>query len=124
GDLNPSLDILAGYRVRRSTIGSGGDLTILVQLSGTVLAPTVALSSDTPVPLPEEDLISYLLFGQPSFELRGGFVEQAVVQELVGNLLVSNFQRPIQRAGICDWVRVRPGLSSEFSQVFKTSTLT
>jgi hypothetical protein len=121
GDLNPSLDILAGYRVRGATVGRGGDLTILVQLTGSLLSPRIQLTSDTPVPLSEADLISFLLFGQPSFELGGvtrGFAEQLLVQEVVGGLIASELQRPILRAGICDWVRVRPGLTTDLRGLF------
>lgn len=118
GDLNPSLDILAGYRVRGTTIGRGGDLTILVQLGGTLLSPRIQLTSDTPVPLSEADLISYLIFGRPSFELGGvtrTFAEQILVQEVVGGILATELlERPILRAGLCDWVRVRPGLTTSF----------
>ncbi|MEX2581822.1 MAG: translocation/assembly module TamB domain-containing protein [Gemmatimonadota bacterium] len=117
GDLNPSLDIVAGYRVRSSTIGSGGDITILVQVTGTLLSPRLQLAAETSVPLSEADLISYLLFGQPSFELGGvnrAFAEQLLVQEFVGGFLASELERPILRAGICDWVRVRPGATTSF----------
>jgi hypothetical protein len=126
GDLNPSLDILAGYRVRGTTVGRGGDVTILVQLSGTLLTPRVQLTADTPVPLSETDLISYLIFGQPSFELGGvtrGFAEQIFVQEVVSGIIASELERPILRAGLCDWVRVRPGLSTSFSGLFGASAL-
>jgi hypothetical protein len=119
GDLNPSLDILAGYRVRGSTVGRGGDVTILVQLTGTLLAPRIQLTSDTPVPLSETDIISYLLFGQPNFELggvTGEFASQLVVQELFGGILASRLERPILSAGLCDWVRVRPGASTNPSR--------
>jgi hypothetical protein len=117
GDLNPSLDILAGHRVRATAVGRGGDLTILVHLTGTLLAPRVQLTSDTPVPLSETDLISYLLFGQPSFELGGvtrTFAEQLFLQEVVGGLIATELERPILRAGLCDWVRLRPGLTTTF----------
>jgi translocation and assembly module TamB len=126
GDLNPSLDILAGYRVRGSTVGRGGDITILVQVSGTLLAPRVTLTSDTPVPLSEADLISYLLFGQPSFELGGvtrTFAEQLLVQEVFGGILAAELERPILRAGLCDWVRVRPGVVTTFRGLFGTGPL-
>src|SRR5690606_33269610 len=49
GDLNPSIDILGGYRVRGSTVGSGGDITILIQVTGTLLSPSLQLTADTPV---------------------------------------------------------------------------
>lgn len=121
GEIDPSLDITAGYRVRASTIGQGGDITILVNLTGTLLAPRVALSSDTPVQLSEADLISYLMFGQPSFELGGvgvNFAQQVFVQEFVGGILASELERGILQAGLCDWFRVRPGMTSSFSGLF------
>lgn len=117
GELDPSLDITAGYRVRASTIGQGGDITILVNLTGTLGGPQVALSSDTQVQLSEADLISYLMFGQPSFELGGvggNFAEQLFVQELVGGILASKLESEILQAGLCDWFRVRPGATSNF----------
>jgi hypothetical protein len=126
GDLNPAVDILAGYRVRGTTVGRGGDLTILVHVTGTLLAPRVQLTSDTPVPLSEADLISYLLFGQPSFELGGvtrTFAEQILVQEIFGGLLATELERPILAAGICDWVRVRPGLATTFRGLFGAGPL-
>src|SRR5690606_25346875 len=95
GDLNPSLDITAGYRVRQATVGSGGDVTILVQLSGTLLSPRIQLTSDTAVPLAESDLISYLIFGRPNFELGGvnaGFAQQVLVQEVVGGIVASRIE--------------------------------
>ena len=120
-DLNPSVDILAGYRVRGSTVGRGGDLTILVQVTGTLLSPRLQLGADTPVPISEADLISYLLFGQPSFELGGvtrSFAEQILVQEVVGGLIASELERPILRAGLCDWVRVLPGATTSITSIF------
>jgi len=126
GDLNPSLDILAGYRVRGTTVGRGGDLTVLVNVGGTLLTPRVQLTSDTPVPLSEADLISYLLFGQPSFELGGvtrTFAEQILVQEVVGGILAAELERPILRAGLCDWVRVRPGITTTFRGLFGAGPL-
>jgi hypothetical protein len=97
-----------------------------VQLSGTLLSPRIQLTSDTPVPLPESDLISYLLFGQPSFG--GGGVNQALadaeqilLQEFVGGFLASRLEGRILRTGICDWVRVRPGTPTGFSELFPSA---
>jgi hypothetical protein len=123
GDINPSLDLRAGYRVPRSTVGSGGELTILVNITGTLLAPRVQLGADTSVPLSEADLLSYLIFGRPSFELSAvtgssGFAQQLVVQEVVGGFLATQLERQILPVGICDWVRVRPGAQTDFRGLF------
>lgn len=127
GDLNPSLDITAGYRVRQATVGSGGDVTILVQLSGTLLSPRIQLTSDTAVPLAESDLISYLIFGRPNFELGGvnaGFAQQVLVQEVVGGIVASRIEPTILRRGLCDWVRVRAGAPSTLVGFLQAGTFT
>lgn len=122
GDLNPSIDILAGYQVRGGNMRGGGDMTVLVNITGTMQNPRLQLSADTPVQLSEADLISYLLFGQPSFQLAGlnyAFAEQLLVQELVGGILAAEIERPIVQAGLCDWVRVSPGATTSFRGVLE-----
>ncbi len=109
GDLNPSLDVTAAYRVRGTSAGRTGDLNVSVNVGGTLLSPTVSLGSDAPIALSESDLVSYLLFGQPTFAIEGRFAEQFVVQEFFGSVVANELQRPLQSAGLCDWVRVRPG---------------
>jgi hypothetical protein len=126
GELDPSLDIVAGYRVRTSTVGQRGDLTILVHLTGTLLTPRLQLTADTPVPLSEADLISYLMFGQPSFELGGvtqSFAQQLLVQEVVGGILATEFERSVRSAGLCDWFQVRPGDATNFQSLLAPGAL-
>lgn len=107
GDLNPSLDIVAGYEVPSST--TTDDVTVLVNITGTLLSPRLQLSADTPVPVSEADLISLLIFGQQNLELGGltGGVGDIFVQEIVGSVIAAQLERPILRAGLCDWVRVQ-----------------
>ncbi|MEZ4415369.1 MAG: translocation/assembly module TamB domain-containing protein [Gemmatimonadota bacterium] len=63
--VNPTLEITALNRLR--TAGSGG-LDITASVDGTMLRPEVHLTSDLPGAT-QEDLISYLLFGQPQAAL-------------------------------------------------------
>jgi hypothetical protein len=66
--INPTLNITAATRVRRQ----GGDqFEINAQLTGTLTQPRITLSSDEPG-VGEADLVSYLLFGRPSYELGVG----------------------------------------------------
>ncbi|MDR0787164.1 MAG: translocation/assembly module TamB [Gemmatimonadota bacterium] len=110
GDLNPTLDVTAAYRVRGVTSGQeAGDFNVSVNLGGTLLAPTVTLGSDAPIALSEADLISYLIFGRPTFAIEGQFAQDFVVQELVGGVLTNRLQRAFPSMGICDWLRLRPG---------------
>ncbi len=113
GDLNPSLQIVAANTVRTGGTGTGEEITVLVNISGTLLTPRIALSSDTPTPLSETELFSLLIFGRPSFELGGlgttAFAQQIFVQELLGGILATELERPILASGLCDYVRVQPG---------------
>jgi len=62
---NPDLDITASEPVRTP---EGDRLTIVAGVTGTLLAPRVTLSSDEPG-FSEDDLLSYLWFGRPTYAL-------------------------------------------------------
>ncbi|MDH3224431.1 MAG: translocation/assembly module TamB, partial [Gemmatimonadota bacterium] len=63
---NPDMNVTA---VNRLQTREGEPLTITATISGTLLAPQVALASDAEVAISEADLISYLLLGQPASAL-------------------------------------------------------
>jgi translocation and assembly module TamB len=115
-DLDPQLDIVAAHTVRAVR---GNDLVVRARIGGTLLAPILALESDQRPPLSETEIVSYLLFGRPSFELvgAGGGVrsEQAVLQGAVAGLaglaasqleqtLVADLGLPL------DYIAIRPGM--------------
>lgn len=77
--LNPGLGIQAVTRLRTM---QGEPLTITATVSGTLQEPRVGLSSDSQPPIAESDLVSYLIFGRPSFALGSG--ESAVLQRSIG----------------------------------------
>ncbi len=69
-DPNPALDITAS----RIIPGAGGQLTeILLQLSGTLNQPVVSVTTAEGAEVPESELLSFLLFGRPSFAAPGPF---------------------------------------------------
>ncbi len=68
-DFNPELDIAAEHVVR--TV-DGGQLTVRALISGTIQAPQLRLESDQAPPLSETEIVSYLMFGRPTFELESG----------------------------------------------------
>jgi translocation and assembly module TamB len=74
--IDPSLSITAAYRLRRE---DAAPLAIIATVEGTLQDPQVRLSSESQPPIPESDLISYLLFGRPSFALAGD--DQRLVNE-------------------------------------------
>ena len=71
--VNPNLGITAETRVRRP---DAEDLTVVATVSGTLVEPRVELGSDE-TGVGQSDLVSYVLFNRPSFELASA--ERAVV---------------------------------------------
>lgn len=67
-EINPALDITAR---RRIIAEAGRELNIDVHVGGTMQSPTLSLASQEAVAIPQSELLSFLLFGQPSFALGG-----------------------------------------------------
>lgn len=71
-DLNGALNINALYTVRQSSSqGARPDVRVRVHLGGTLLAPTVGLTSPDSQRVSQADLVSYLATGQPSSQIGG-----------------------------------------------------
>ena len=119
-DLNPQLDIVAEHPVRTVR---GTDLTVRARIGGTLLEPRLALESDQRPPLSETEIVSYLLFGRPSFDLVGAATgtgsEQAVLAGAVVGLglsvaagqlaqtLAANLGLPL------DYIAIHPGAAGD-----------
>ena len=67
--VDPALNIEAVHRLRRE---GGEPLEIIANLGGTLTNLRVELTSDSQPPIAESDLISYLVFGRPSYALASG----------------------------------------------------
>ena len=84
--INPILNIVAATRVRQA--GTGGSLndniSIQATVSGTLSDPRVSLTSEEGA-IAESDLVSYLVFGVPSYQLATG--QAAQVQNASRSLL-------------------------------------
>ena len=98
-DLNAGVNIDARYNLRTT---KGEDLTIFVNVGGTLYAPQLTLTSDFRPPLPEDEVISYLLFNAPSVEALGGaevrFLSSQLLGALssqIGGLLISDLGVPL-----------------------------
>ncbi|HSG08417.1 MAG TPA: translocation/assembly module TamB domain-containing protein [Longimicrobiales bacterium] len=76
--INPSLDIQAVSRIRRV---EGDPLDVTATVAGTLTQPRVTLSS-AEQGVAESDLVSYLIFGRPSYELANN--QQALVGAAAG----------------------------------------
>jgi hypothetical protein len=85
GELNPQIEFIA----RRRVIDPGGrHLEIDVRVGGTAQNPTLSLASQDAAMIPQSELLSFLLFGQPSFALGGGALpgEALLEQTFVGGI--------------------------------------
>jgi len=78
--IDPNLDITAQYPVRTRN----DPLLIRARVTGTLLNPRVALSSDADPPIAESDLLSYLIFGRPTYALAAS--EQTALGAAAGQI--------------------------------------
>lgn len=65
--LNPDLDIVATHRVARQN----GPLLVEAVVTGDLESPRVTLRSNEEPPISESDLLSYVIFGRPTYQLAG-----------------------------------------------------
>jgi translocation and assembly module TamB len=73
--IDPNMNIQAVNRLRTA---EGEPLDIIATVRGTLTNLRVQLSSESQPPIAESDLVSYLIFGRPSYALASG--EQSILQ--------------------------------------------
>src|SRR5216117_2673604 len=108
-DLNAELDISARHVVHPLPgTGDNKDIIVIAHIQGTLLVPKLTLESDQGA-MSQTELISYLMFNKPSFQLGSG--ETA----LMGNVLASAFAGELERTFVSDlgvpldYFEIRPG---------------
>jgi translocation and assembly module TamB len=109
GTLDAQLDIEARHTVRAVR---GEEIPVIAIIEGTLYAPKLRLESTLRPPIPEGDLISYLITGYPANEATtfGG----ANLVEVFSSALTSELERTlIQDLGVpVDLIEIRPGVGS------------
>jgi autotransporter translocation and assembly factor TamB len=108
-ELNPRLDIVARHEVRTREPGTP-DIGVLVNVGGTMQAPTLTLSSETRPPLPESELLTLLLFGRRSADLANlpaEFTQGIILEQLLGGVLTNELEQVCAGLRIFDYCRLR-----------------
>jgi translocation and assembly module TamB len=114
-DLDAGLDIEARHVVhpvpgpsQRAT----EDITIIAHIQGTLLVPRLTLEAERQQ-LSQSEIISYLMFAKPSFELAGG--QGAFAQSVAASLVAGELERTfVSDLGVpLDYVEIRPGDPSD-----------
>jgi hypothetical protein len=113
-DLDADLDVDAEHTVRTTR---GDDVKVFVHISGTLYQPQLRLTSDIQPAVSETELISYLLFGAPSFQVAAqerGFGWRLGSQTLFGVVssqleysLITDLGAPL------DYFQIRPETGRE-----------
>ena len=124
-DFNPALDVRAVHVVRQSRPGlNRPDVRVQVTIGGTLEQPTLQLSSaDTP-PIPDTDLISYLVTGEPAAAIFGQAqasdqlaAATSIISRLAGSLVAGALSRG---NGPFDIVQVETGAVSSTDPTART----
>lgn len=110
-DLNADIDLSARHVVRAD---DGEEIPIVARITGSIFVPKLALTSPGRN-IPERDLISYLMFGRPEFQVASGgggtrdFASSQAIQAAMG-MLSSEIERAlVQDVGIgLDLFEFRP----------------
>jgi translocation and assembly module TamB len=80
--MNPNLRIVALYTVRTQK----QPIEIRLVIGGTLEEMTLSLESDHQPPIPESDLLSYLLFGRPAYELTRTSEESNLLNDVTSSV--------------------------------------
>jgi translocation and assembly module TamB len=116
-DLNADLDIEAEHKVNTNR---GDDITVYVNIGGTLYEPTLTLGSDARPPLSETEIFSLLVFGAPGLRAgnEGQIAQWLAWQQAFGTLSSQIGYALVSDVGIpLDYFQVNPetGRSGELA---------
>jgi translocation and assembly module TamB len=100
---NGLLNISARYNVRPR---GRPEVPIIVDVTNRLLAPRVSLRSDASYPISQSDLLSYLVFGEPGFDLLGQASNRSSYQQAEN--IVASLLSPLVTSVASDKLRRSP----------------
>ena len=111
-----ALDITAVHTVRQANRGQ--DVRIRATIGGTLTQPRLTLSSDERIALSETEILSYLVFGAPSFVVAEDNGRNVSSLRPVASALLPTLGSAIERAladqiGIFDLFQIQTGAAGE-----------
>ncbi len=114
-DLDAQLDIVAEHKV--TPVDRSEQIPIVATISGTMRAPRLRLTNRDGPPISESDLVSFLMFGKPAFDLSSGENQTSEEGALAWGLaaLSSALSSEVERTLISDiglpidYLQIRPG---------------
>jgi hypothetical protein len=119
-DLDAGLDIEARHVVHPvPSSGGAEDVTVVAHIGGTLLVPRLTLRVQGRE-MPQTDIISYLMFGQPSAEIGSGDPgaaagRSALLSSTVSSIISGAISGELERTVVSDlgipldYVEIRPG---------------
>jgi autotransporter translocation and assembly factor TamB len=108
-DLDAALDIEASHVVHPLPgPGQPPEITVVAHIGGTLRLPRLTLTAEN-ADYSQNELLSYLITGKPSFELSGG--QGAYVRGVAASLLAGELERTVvSDLGVpLDYFEIRPG---------------
>ena len=108
-DLEPALDITALHTIRETRANSNRqNVRIRVTIAGTIDRPSLTLASADNPPLPQSDMLSYLVTGEPAYALLGSTTTYAEQGATLALRLASSYLSSRLAGGRFDVVQVEP----------------
>jgi len=113
----PDLSIWATYTVRQPNRQIADDVKLIAHISGTPTNPQLDLTSNARFTLSNTEILSYLVFGQPSFSTNPDQTTNPVLQQVAAALLPSVgavLERALaDQVGFIDYVQVQTGSTND-----------
>ncbi|MFL5574489.1 MAG: translocation/assembly module TamB domain-containing protein [Gemmatimonadaceae bacterium] len=112
--INPAFDINALHVLGPDpSQGRVQEVRIRAHIGGTLQSPTLVLSNAGGAEMSQEELLSYLVTGQPTFEVGEGSAYRELARSELSSRVASNLANRLNGGGLFDMVTITPGAVTE-----------